>query len=258
MNDALKMIEVVDAEVIEADDDDRLLIREDSEPQRVPPEIHERNVHYLRYVFLPFVFLTVAMLGGMRISDLDGAFVFVRPALICLIFAAILLIIFARSRVLEIDGWFSETFPMLKNVANGFVIVTLFAAATQVFNSLIPEQGLTFWIVAFCFFWTLWNNLFADFDTQKLFRSLGALFALAFVAKYLVLANLTAPAGRSWFQALTENPGQEAVTRLLDLPRFSGATGYIQFFAVGLFLLGLYLFPTNTQDPQSSRSLVRR
>jgi hypothetical protein len=248
MNDALKKIEVVDAELVESDSDDHLLIRGDSELQRIAPEIHERNILYLRYVIIPIVFLTVAMLGGLRISGLDGAFVFVRPALICLIFAAILLILFARSKVLEVNGWFSESFPMLKNVANGFVIATLFAAATQVFNSLIPEQGLMFWIVAFCFFWTLWNNLFADFDTQKLFRSLGALFGLAFVAKYLILANLTAPAGRTWLEALMENPGQEAVTRLLDLPRFSGATGYIQFFAVGLFLLGLYLFPSRTSD----------
>jgi hypothetical protein len=245
MNEELE--KVVDAELIEADEDDALLIRDERAVERVSPEHHERNAHYLRYILLPFVFLTVAMLGGLRISGLDGAFVFVKPPLICLIFAAILLVLFARARVMELDGWFSESFPTLKNVANGFVIATLFAAAVQVFNSLIPEQGLTFWVVAFCFFWTLWNNLFADFDTRKLFRSLGALFGLAFVAKYLILANLTAPAGRTWFEALTENPGQEAVTRLLDLPRFAGATGYIQFFAVGLFLLGLYLFPPSTR-----------
>jgi hypothetical protein len=247
VNDALKKTDVVDAELIDADDDS-LLISDDRGMKSVNPQAHERNKLYLRYLILPLVFLTVAMFGGLRISGLDGSFLFVKPALICLIFAAILLVLFARSRVLEIDGWFSESLPMLKNVANGFVIVTLFAGATQVFNSLIPEQGLTFWIVAFCFSWTLWNNLFADFDTERLFRSLGALFALAFVAKYLVLANLTAPAGRTWFEALMESPGQEAVTRLLDLPRFSGATGYIQFFAVGLFLLGLYLFPPSTRD----------
>jgi hypothetical protein len=149
---------------------------------------------------------------------------------------------------MRLDGWFSEAFSPLKNVASGFVIATMFAAATQVFNSLLPEQGLPFWIVAFCFFWTLWNNVFADFDVRKLFRSLGGLFGLAFVAKYLVLANLTAPAGRTWFEALTENPGQEAITRLLDLPRYSGSTGYVQFFAVGLFLLGLYLFPSTAAD----------
>ena len=245
-----EMEKVVDAELIETDDDS-YLIREDKVVESVSPEHHERNALYLRYILLPFVFLTVSMLGGLRISGLDGAFVFVKPPLICLIFATILLVLFARSGVMELAGWFSESYPTLKNVANGFVVASLFAAAVQVFNSLIPEQGLTFWIVSFCFFWTLWNNLFADFDTKKLFRSLGGLFALAFLAKYLILANLTAPAGRTWFEALTENPGQEAVTRLLDLPRFAGSTGYIQFFAVGLFLLGLYLFPSDTRNRRS-------
>jgi len=232
----------------EVDAADALDVRRDGTITVVPETVHERNVQYLRYLLLPIVFITVALLGGLRIDSLDGAFVFNRPALVCLIFGSILLVLFARSGVMQVDGWFSESFPTLKNIANGFVTVTLFAAATQVFNSLLPEQGLPFWIVAFCFFWTLWNNLFADFDTRKLFRSLGGLFGLAFVAKYLVLANLTAPAGRTWFEALTENPGQEAITRLLDLPRYSGATGYIQFFAVGLFLLGLYLFPSTTRE----------
>lgn len=216
--------------------------------KRSEPDHGTANALYLRHFVLPAIFLTVTLLGGLRIASVDSAFVFFRPALICLIFAAILIVLFARAAVLRLDGWFSESFSPMKNVANGFVIASLFAAATQVFNSLLPEQGLPFWIVAFCFFWTLWNNLFADFDPRKLFRSLGGLFGLAFVAKYLIFANLTAPAGRTWFEALTENPGQEAITRLLDLPRYSGTTGYIQFFAVGLFLLGLYLFPPTTEE----------
>ncbi|MDI1242792.1 MAG: hypothetical protein PSX80_12825 [bacterium] len=243
MNDEI-IIEADDLEIVETRQSPAIEIaakRGKSDPENL-------NALYLRYLVLPTIFLTVTLLGGLRIAGDDGAFVFFRPALVCLIFAAILLVLFARSGVLMLDGWFSESFTPLKNGANGLTIATLFAAATQIFNSLLPEQGLTFWIVAFCFFWTLWNNLFADFDPRKLFRSLGGLFGLAFVAKYLILANLTAPAGRSWFEALTENPGQEAITRLLDLPRYSGATGYIQFFAVGLFLLGLYFFPSTTKD----------
>ena len=68
-------------------------------------------------------------------------------------------------------------------MANGAVLVTLFFASAQIFNSLLPEQGLPFWIFAFCFFWTLWNNLFADFDTRKLLKSLGAMFGLAFLRR---------------------------------------------------------------------------
>ena len=243
MNDELTK-DIYDSEMLEQRGDAEIQVG----ANRSEADHGTTNALYLRYFVLPAIFLTVTLLGGLRIASVDGAFIFFRPALICLIFAAILLVLFARAGVLRLDGWFSESFSPLKNVANGLVITSLFAAATQVFNSLLPEQGLTFWIVAFCFFWTLWNNLFADFDTRKLFRSLGGLFGLAFVAKYLVLANLTAPAGRTWFEALTENPGQEAITQLLDLPRYSGATGYIQFFAVGLFLLGLYLFPSTTKD----------
>jgi hypothetical protein len=207
-----------------------------------------RQKLYLRYVFLPLIFLTTALLGGLRINGADNSWIFLKPALLCLIFATMMLALFFRSRLMQLDGWFAEDFSTLKNVSNAAIVLTLFAATTQIFNSLIPEQGLPFWIISFCFFWTLWNNLFADFDTKKLLRSLGALFGLAFVAKYLLLANLTAPAGRTWFEALTENPAQEAVTRLLDLPRFAAATGYIQFFATLLYMLGLFLLPASTRD----------
>ena len=206
------------------------------------------QIAVVRYLALPFIFLSVALLGGLRLSGLDSSFIFLKPPLMCLIFAAVLLVMLFRARLIRLDGWFSESFSLLKNLANGAVLLSLFAATTQLFNSLIPEQGVPFWIVAFCFFWTLWNNLFADFDTKKLLRSLGALFGLAFVVKYLVLANLAAPDGRGWFERLTENPGQEAMTWLLDLPRFSAGTGYIQFFAAALFLIGLFLIPATTKD----------
>jgi hypothetical protein len=209
---------------------------------------HEKQRNYLRYIFVPFIFLTVALLGGLRLSGVDGSFIFLKPALLCLVFASFLLVLFFRSGLIQVDGWFSEAFPLRKNIANGAVVLSLFAATTQLFNSLIPEQGLPFWIISFCFLWTLWNNLFADFDTKKLLRSLGGLFGLAFVAKYLVLANLTAPAGQGWLRSMIENPAQQAMTWLLDLPQFSAGTGYLQFFAVALYLLGLFLFPSTTGE----------
>ena len=202
----------------------------------------------VRYILLPFLFLTVAMLGGLRLAGADSSLIFLKPALLSLILASIMIALFFRSGLVRIDGWFSEDFPLIKNAANAAVLLALFAATTQLFNSLLPEQGLPYWIVAFCFFWTLWNNLFADFDTKKLLRSLGGLFGLAFVVKYLVLANLTAPAGRTWFERITENPGQEAVTWFLDLPRFSAGTGYIQFFVAALYLFGLFLLPSSTRE----------
>lgn len=240
--------DAVTGDLLQADEHEDLAVNKAADIVERRDAAAIRQVSFVRYLALPFIFLTVALLGGLRLSGLDSSFIFLKPPLLCLIFAAIMLVMFFRARLIDLEGWFSESFSLLKNIANGAVLLTLFAATTQLFNSLIPEKGLPFWIVAFCFFWTLWNNLFADFDTKKLLRSLGALFGLAFVVKYLVLANLAAPDGRTWFERLTENPGQEAVTWLLDLPRFSAGTGYIQFFAGALFLIGLYLLPASTNE----------
>ena len=210
----------------------------------------ERRSYAIRYIALPFVFLTAALLGGLRLSP-DSSFIFLRPALICLIFASILVFLYARSGLIDLKGWLNEEFPFLQNASNAIVLITLFAASTQLFNSLLPEQGIPFWVVGFCFFWTLWNDLFADFDTKKLLRSLGGLFGLAFALKYLLLANLTAPEDSGWLKGMLENPGQEMLTRLLELPSYSPGTGYIQFFTAVLYLLGLYLLPQKIVPKQS-------
>ena len=207
-----------------------------------------QQTRHFRYIYLPTIFLTSALLGGLRINAADGAFIFLGPALICLVLATVLMILYVRGNLLRLDGWVSESFGPLKNTANVAVLTSLFAASTQLFNSLLPEAGLPFWIVGFCFVWTLWNNLFSEFDARRTIRSLAALFGLAFVVKYLVLANLTAPAGDGWLRSMIENPGREAVTWLLELPRFSATTGYIQFFAVVLYFAGLYFLPASTAD----------
>jgi hypothetical protein len=67
------------------------------------------------------------------------------------------------------------------------------------------------------------------------------LYGLAFVVKYLILANLTAPASESWIQGLFQNPSKEVFTWILDLPKYSHGTGYIQFFTLIFYLIGLFL-----------------
>lgn len=205
------------------------------------------------YLLLPFIFLTVTLLGGLRLAETTNAFLFFRPALVCLIFAAILIVLFFRARLIQLDGWFSESFTMLKNLANFAVLLSLFAASVQVFNAVLPERGAPFWIVGFCFFWTLWNNLFAEFDVRRLLQSLGGLFGLAFIVKYLVLANLAAPSAENWWQSILQNPTQTAFTWVLDLPKYSAGTGYIQFFTLILYLAGLFLLsPSSVQKSDSS------
>ena len=208
------------------------------------------------YLLLPFIFLTVTLIGGLRLSETDNAFIFLRPALVCLIFAAILLVLFFRARLIQLEGWFSESFTTLKNTANFLVMLTLFTASVQVFNAVLPERGVPFWIVGFCFFWTLWNNLFAEFDVRRLLQSLGGLFGLAFVVKYLILANLAAPTAESWWQSILQNPTQTAFTWLLDLPKYSAGTGYIQFFTLLFYLVGLFLLAPSSIQKSDSVSVV--
>lgn len=200
------------------------------------------------YILLPAIYLAITLLGGLRLAPADNAFVFLKPELVCLVFAAVPLVLYFRSGVITVEGWFSHEFSTLKNAANAAIMLTLFTATIQLFNSLLPEQGLPFWVVGFCFFWTLWNNLFAEFDSKRLLKSLFALFGLAFVVKYLLLANLTAPEGGGWLQRMIENPGKETVTWLLDLPRYAAGTGYVQFFTVALYMLGLFLTPRSTKE----------
>ena len=190
------------------------------------------NKAILRYLVTPFIFLSVTLLGGLRLSAETNAFIFLKPALICLIFATILMILLYRSKLIQLSDWFSEDFPTLKNIANGFILLTLFTASTQIFNSLLPEKGLAFWIIGFFFFWTLWNNLFVDFRAKMILKSLGSLFGLAFIVKYLVLASLGVSGEQTWTQKMLEGVMKEASFGLLDLPKFSPATGYIQFFTL--------------------------
>ncbi len=243
-------LSIIDGELLEVSEGEGTItegkneLSVENKGQRTKDKGHAANQKsFLQYIFLPLVFLTVALLGGLRLSAGASDFLFLKPPLICLIFAAILLILFFRANLIRLEDWFSESFSTLKNVANACVLFTLFAASTQVFNALLPESGLPFWSIAFCFFWTLWNNLFVEFDTRKLLQSLGSLFGLAFVVKYLLLANLAAPASESWWQGIFQNPTQEAFTYLLNLPRFSPSTGYIQFFTLAFYLVGLFLFP---------------
>jgi len=205
-----------------------------------------RSLAFRTYLVIPAIFLTVTLLGGLRFGSVDNAFIFLPPALICLVFAALTLILFFRSGLVRVQGWYSDELPALQKTANTAVLLTFFTATVQIFNSLLPETGLAFWVVGFCFFWSLWNNLFADLDTKRLMRSVISLFALAFVVKFLLLANLTTAGDESWLRQVFENPGKTAFTWLLDLPRYGAATGYVQFFAVAFYLLGLWLTPRST------------
>jgi hypothetical protein len=156
-----------------------------------------------------------------------------------------LMALFVKTGLLQIGKWFSDEFGTLENIANGAILITVFAATAQIFNSLIPERGMWSLIVQFFFVWTLVTNFFGAFDARAFLKLMGATCGLAFVFKYVFLLNMTASAGKTLLESLTEGVVSEMTTRLFGLERFSAGTAYIQFFTVAIYLIGLFILPNS-------------
>ena len=207
--------------------------------EQMTPNNRSRNSSLLRFILLPLLFLTVALLGGLRISD-TRAFVFVPPPLVTLVLAVLLTLLFVRGRLVEINRWVASDRPPLTNISHAWMLLTLFFASAQAFNSVLPERGLLHWLFSFFFLWTLWNNQFSLFDARRLLRSLTVLFGTAFILKHLLLASLYSPEA-GWLKKLAGALLQGASLGTLDAPAFAPATGYISFFTLALYVAGLLL-----------------
>src|SRR6266550_4698814 len=206
-----------------------------------------RNRSLLHFILLPLLFLTVALLGGLRISAEGHAFIFVAPPLVTLVLAVLLMLLFVRGRLVQLDQWISSERPPLTNISHGWMLLTLFFASAQAFNSVLPERGLLHWLFSFFFLWTLWNNQFSSFDARRLLRSLTVLFGTAFVLKHMLLASLYSPDG-GWLEQLAGALLQGVSLGTLDAPVFAPATGYIAFFTLALYVAGLVLLTFASDD----------
>ena len=204
------------------------------------------NSSLVRFTVLPLLFLTVALLGGLRVSA-DHAFIFVAPPLVTLVLAVLLMLLFVRGRLVEFNRWVRSDLPPLTNISHGWMLLTLFFASAQAFNSVLPERGLLHWLFSFFFLWTLWNNQFSSFDARRLLRSLTVLFGTAFVLKHILLASLYSGDG-GWLSRVAGALLQGASLGTLDAPAFAPATGYISFFTLALYVAGLLLLTFASND----------
>jgi hypothetical protein len=212
------------------------------------------NRALLRHLLLPTIFLTVALLGGVRVEAGGGAILFLPPPLVTLILAAMLLVLCARGGAVDVGGWLSSDRGAAENVSHALTLGALFFASAQAFNSVLPDAGLPRLVLAFFFLWTLWQNQFSQFDARRLLRSLAALFGTAFVVKHLLLASLTDPEG-GWLRRLAA-AALEGVA--LGGPPYAAPTGYVSFFALALYVCGLFLLPPSPSaevDGDESRAV---
>ena len=200
-------------------------------------------------LFLPLLFLTVALLGGVRISD---KIVLAAPPLFSLVLGTLLFGVLVRGRVLAADRLLSSSRSQLENL-NGLVLVlVLFSASTQVFNLIVPDAGLPYLLFNVFLFVLLVNTLVGYPDRISVLRSLAVVIGAAFILKFIVLAAIS-------------DPGQGTLTRILQVllegvtlgtltqETLHPATGYIAFATLVLFLLGVASLPHHSP----TRALVK-
>ena len=206
-----------------------------------------RNQLLVEFLVLPVLFLTVALLGGLRVEAESRTFVFVAPPLVTLLLSVLLMLLFIRGHLIRLHQWVGSDLPPLMNVVHIWMLITLFFASAQAFNSVLPERGLLHWLFSFFFLWTLWNNQFSSFDARRLLRSLAILFGTAFVLKHLLLASLYNPEG-GWLKHVAAALLQGVSLGTLDAPNFAPATGYISFFTLTVYVAGLILLAFAGRD----------
>ena len=216
----------------------------------------ERNRALLHFIVVPTILLTAGLLGGLRIDAQTRQFVFIAPALVTLVLAILLGSLFVRAGAIDLRRWLAMEQPALTNLSHLLTLLSLFFATAQAFNSVLPETGLLHWMFSFFFLWTLWTNQFSTFDQRRLLRSIIVLFGTAFVLKHLLLSALYAPDG-GWLKTI-------AATVLkgisIDVPAFAPSTGYISFFALVLYVMGLLLItpaPMPPGEPADTKLAVR-
>jgi hypothetical protein len=198
----------------------------------------------LEVFWIPLLFLTVTLLGGLRLAD---RVVFVRPPLSALVFAVLLLGTLVRSGALAAERLVHPARTSLQNASGAIVLATLFAAAVQAFNSVMPESGLPRLLVVVLLFVLLLNTLAASPDRTHVLRSTAVVFGSTFVLKFIVLAALADPAG-GWLKRTLQAALQGVTLGTLSQRPFAPATGYAAFFTVVFFLAGLALLPRHQHD----------
>jgi hypothetical protein len=190
-------------------------------------------------VVLPMIFLTVTLLGGLRIGH---AVKLLPPPLTALVLAVLLIGTLVRKRALQPTTLMHGSRSAAENVSGGVVLLTLFAASTQAINTVLPERGLlhaSFAILLFCQLMTM--NAGAT-DRVSTLRGLVVLFGSLFVLRHIVVEALYAPTGGLLQRLLTTLMSGASLGGIAYEPN-AAMTGYVAFFALMLYLIGLQLLP---------------
>jgi hypothetical protein len=200
---------------------------------------------------LPCLFLTVALLGGLR---LNADVRLVPPPLVALVLAVLVLGSLFRANAFSPERLLGPQRLPLENASGVAVLLTLSAASAQVFNLLTPDTGLLHLLVSVFFLVQFLTTLTAVRDRTALLRSLAVLFGCAFFLRFVALESLYAP-GQGVIKRVMTALMEGVTLGTLDYVPTGPATGYVAFLTLTLYLVGLVLLPTGRPD-MSAGALV--
>ncbi len=208
-------------------------------------------------IVLPFVFLTITLLGGLEVSAAGAAWS--GPSLFSLVLALLLIGALVRSGTLAPDRLLHASRSSLANANGAVLLVSVFAAAAQVFHMLTPHEGLPLLLVGVLLFVLLVNALAATPDRVSLLRSVAIVTGSAFLLKFVVLAALADAEG---------SRTKRVILALFDVATFGTiaqaplhpAAGYLAFFVTLVFLIAISVLPPAlyTAEPYQTSVIAPR
>lgn len=202
-------------------------------------------------VTLPILFLTVLLLGGLRLAEPT---MLAAPSPYTLILGVLFLRVLVQSGALAPERLLAQPRSALANANGAVVLATLWAATAQTMMMLTPESGVPRLALNVFFLILLLNTAAASPDRRRLLRSLGVMFGSAFVLKFAVLSELSAPGAGALARALQVLLDGVTLGALVQ-NALHPAAGYLALLAMILFLTGVWLLPH--RDAPRDERLVR-
>lgn len=190
-------------------------------------------------IVLPLLFLTVTLLAGVQLTT---GVALVPPSLFSLVLGTMLIAALVRSGALVPARLLRGSRSILANANGATVLATLFAASSQMLGMLTPRSGLPLFFVDVLLFVLLLNTLVTQPDRVRLLRSLAVTLGSALLLKFVVLASVSSPSMSRMSRVMAALFDAATFGTIAQEPQSSGA-GYLAFFAVGLFLIGVGSLP---------------
>jgi hypothetical protein len=202
-------------------------------------------------VVLPLVFLSVVLLGGVRIADTT---LLLAPSVFMLVLGVLLVRVLVQCGALAPGRLLSPVRSPLANANGAVVFVAVWAASAQTLALLVPEAGLPRIAFNVFFLIMLVNTAAAAPDRIRLLRSLAVTFGAAFVLKFVVLYELSAP-GTGWLKRVLQAMLEGITLGTLTQDPMRPITGYLAFLTVALYLIGVSLLPHDRAVPSSDTQI---